>query len=84
MQAMVKLGEVAAKQPQQRRELEKTIDQIIPEALSGLRVRTNDETLLEEGFKEFLPNDKVRLSFPDFEQKVKDEFDGLRQLLSEQ
>jgi hypothetical protein len=84
MQAMVKLGEVAAKQPQQRSELLKIIDQVLTETLPGLRERVSDETLLEGGFKEFLEEGKVTASFTDFEQKVKEELNRLKEILSEQ
>ena len=84
MQAMVKLGEVAAKQPQQRSELLKIIDKISTETLPRLRERVSDKTLLEGGFKEFLQEGKVIASFTDFEQKVKEELNRLRKILSEQ
>ena len=84
MQAMVKLADVGAKQPQRRGELLMMINQIRPQALNGLKERIGDETLREGGFSEFLKPGQVEVTFTDFEQKVAAEFEELRKSLSEQ
>ena len=79
-QAIVKLEEVVAKQPQSRAELLNRIGQTRTEVLSTLRQEVSDEDLASGGFEGFAEG-QVELKFEDFKAKIEEDFERLAKSL---
>jgi hypothetical protein len=74
LQAMIKLEDVAAKQPQARADLLDKIRQTKGEVLTKLQENISEEDLTNGGFEGFIKEGQVGINFPDFQSKVEEEF----------
>jgi hypothetical protein len=81
LQAMLKLEDVARMQPQKRAELLTAIGQVRTEVLNSLRENVSDEDFVNGGFREFIPEGKLVISFEGFKRRVEDEFNRLGEIL---